>query len=118
MRDHIAELETTQQTLEKTSTDLTAALEAAEAASKAKSAFLASMSHELRTPLNAVIGFSETMLVETFGPLGSPRYKEYLGDIHDSGAHLLALINDMLDMSRLRCRSGRTERRGFRSWRN
>jgi signal transduction histidine kinase len=101
LRNHIAELETTQQALEKTSADLTTALEAAEAASKSKSAFLASMSHELRTPLNAVLGFSETMLVETFGPLGSPRYKEYLGHIHDSGAHLLSLINDVLDLSRL-----------------
>jgi signal transduction histidine kinase len=58
------------------------------------------MSHELRTPLNAVLGFSETMQMETFGPLGSPRYKEYLGSIYDSGAHLLSLINDILDISR------------------
>jgi signal transduction histidine kinase len=101
MRNHIAELEATQQTLEQTSADLTAALDAAKAASKSKSAFLASMSHELRTPLNAVLGFSETMLVEAFGPLGSPRYKEYLGHIYDSGAHLLSLINDVLDLSRL-----------------
>jgi signal transduction histidine kinase len=101
MRNHIAQLETTQKALQQTSADLTAALKAAEAASKSKSAFLASMSHELRTPLNAVLGFSDTMLVETFGPLGSPRYKEYLGHIHDSGAHLLSLINDVLDLSRL-----------------
>jgi signal transduction histidine kinase len=101
MRNHIAELETTQQTLEQTSADLTAALDAAEAASKSKSVFLASMSHELRTPLNAVLGFSETMQMETFGPLGSDRYKEYLGHIRDSGTHLLSLINDVLDLSRL-----------------
>ena len=100
MRNHIVEMEATQTALEKTSTDLSVALEAAEAASKSKSAFLASMSHELRTPLNAVLGFSQTMQMETFGPLGSPRYKEYLTDIYDSGAHLLALINDILDMSR------------------
>ena len=106
MRNHIAELETTQQALEKTSADLTAALDAAEAASKSKSAFLASMSHELRTPLNAVLGFSETMQMETFGPLGSERYKEYLGNIHDSGAHLLSLINDILDISRFDAGNG------------
>ncbi|HMH64627.1 MAG TPA: MHYT domain-containing protein [Rhizomicrobium sp.] len=106
MRNHITELETAQQALEKTSTDLAAALEAAEAASKSKSAFLASMSHELRTPLNAVLGFSETIQMETFGPLGSPRYKEYLGNIYDSGAHLLSLINDILDISRFDAGNG------------
>jgi signal transduction histidine kinase len=100
MREHIAELENTQLALTKTSEDLSLALEAAEAASKSKSAFLASMSHELRTPLNAILGFSETMLYEAFGPLGAPRYKEYLGDIHKSGAHLLSLINDILDIAR------------------
>jgi signal transduction histidine kinase len=100
MREHIAELETTQHALEKTSCDLSAALKGAEAASRAKSSFLASMSHELRTPLNAVIGFSETMQIEPFGPLGSDRYKEYLSDIHGSGTHLLAVINNILDISR------------------
>jgi signal transduction histidine kinase len=93
MREHIAELEATQQAL-------TAASEAAEAASKSKSAFLASMSHELRTPLNAVLGFSETMLSEPYGPVGSPRYRDYLDSIHTSGAHLLTLINDILDIAR------------------
>ncbi|HET7084280.1 MAG TPA: MHYT domain-containing protein [Rhizomicrobium sp.] len=100
MRDHIAQLEAAQQALTKTSQDLSVALEAAQAASKSKSAFLASMSHELRTPLNAVLGFSETMLYEAFGPLGAPRYKEYLTSIHESGAHLLSLINDILDIAR------------------
>ena len=71
MRDHIAELETTQRTLQKTSDDLLVALGRRQAASKAKSAFLASMSHELRTPLNAVIGFSESMMLEVFGPLAA-----------------------------------------------
>jgi signal transduction histidine kinase len=59
------------------------------------------MSHELRTPLNAVIGFSEVLTMEIFGPLGNPRYLEYVRDIRGSGAHLLALINDILDLSRL-----------------
>ena len=59
------------------------------------------MSHELRTPLNAINGFSEIMLGEMFGPLGDQRYKQYAGDILASGEHLLALINDILDMSKI-----------------
>jgi signal transduction histidine kinase len=100
MREHIAELEATQQALTEASAQLSAALDAAQAANKSKSAFLASMSHELRTPLNAVLGFSETMLGELLGPLGAPRYREYLESIHASGAHLLSLINDILDIAR------------------
>jgi signal transduction histidine kinase len=100
MRNHIAELETTQEALKKTSEDLSVALVAAAQANHAKSAFLASMSHELRTPLNAVIGFSDTMVMEIFGPLDE-RYKSYAADIRDSGSHLLSLINDVLDLSRL-----------------
>ncbi len=73
----------------------------AEGANKAKSEFLANMSHELRTPLNAINGFSEIMVGEMFGPLGDRRYKEYVKDIHQSGEHLLALINDILDMSKI-----------------
>ena len=73
----------------------------AEAASQAKSEFLANMSHELRTPLNAILGFSEIMKGEVFGPVGSPQYAEYAGHIHSSGEHLLGLINDVLDLSRI-----------------
>jgi two-component system cell cycle sensor histidine kinase PleC len=73
----------------------------AEGANTAKSEFLANMSHELRTPLNAINGFSEIMVGEMFGPLGDRRYKEYAGDILSSGQHLLALINDILDMSKI-----------------
>ncbi|MGA9658262.1 MAG: PAS domain-containing sensor histidine kinase [Asticcacaulis sp.] len=73
----------------------------AEAANHAKSEFLANMSHELRTPLNAINGFSEIMASEMFGPLGHARYKEYAGDILNSGQHLLSLINDILDMSKI-----------------
>ena len=80
--------------------ELREAKEQAEAASRAKSEFLANMSHELRTPLNAIIGFSEVMRGELLGPLGSPRYTEYATDIHESGSHLLTLINDILDVSR------------------
>lgn len=74
---------------------------AAEAANRAKSEFLANMSHELRTPLNAIIGFSEVMGRKLFGALGSDRYEEYVRDIHSSGSGLLAIINDILDMSRI-----------------
>ena len=77
------------------------AKEQAESANAAKSHFLASMSHELRTPLNAVIGFSEVMREQTFGPLGNRRYQEYVGDIHGSANHLLSLINDLLDLSKI-----------------
>ena len=73
----------------------------AEIANRAKSQFLANVSHELRTPLNAILGFSEIMTGELMGPLGSPLYREYAGDIHDSGQHLLAIINDILDLSRV-----------------
>src|SRR5467141_3526474 len=73
----------------------------AESANLAKSRFLATMSHELRTPLNAILGFSEVMKSEVFGPLTVPNYKEYVGDIHASGQHLLNLINEILDLSRI-----------------
>jgi signal transduction histidine kinase len=74
--------------------------EKAEAANEAKSAFLAIISHELRTPLNAIIGFAGLMEDQRFGPLGAPRYREYVSDIRNSGEHLLDLINNILDLSR------------------
>lgn len=73
----------------------------AEAANQAKSRFLATMSHELRTPLNAIMGFSEVMKDEHLGPVGNTVYREYAGNIHDSGSHLLQLINEILDLSRI-----------------
>jgi two-component system, cell cycle sensor histidine kinase PleC len=73
----------------------------AENANQAKSAFLANMSHELRTPLNAILGFSEVLEAELFGPLSNKTYKDYAGDIHNSGRYLLTLINDILDLSRI-----------------
>jgi two-component system cell cycle sensor histidine kinase PleC len=73
----------------------------AEAANVAKSRFLATMSHELRTPLNAILGFSEVMTSEILGPHSNPTYKEYANDIHQSGEHLLNLINEILDLSRI-----------------
>jgi two-component system cell cycle sensor histidine kinase PleC len=73
----------------------------AEEANLAKSRFLATMSHELRTPLNAILGFSEIMRSEILGPHANPTYKEYANDIHQSGQHLLNLINEILDISRI-----------------
>lgn len=80
--------------------ELSRALKAETSANAAKSDFLALMSHELRTPLNAIIGFSEILGTEMLGPLGHPRYREYAGDVHGAGRHLLALINDILDLSK------------------
>lgn len=80
---------------------LRAAKGLAEKAAQAKSSFLAAMSHELRTPLNAIIGFSDAMLSGVFGPLENPRYHDYVRDIHGSGLHLLDLINDVLDLSKI-----------------
>ncbi len=73
----------------------------AEQASRAKTEFLASMSHELRTPLNAILGFSEILFQQAFGPLGSEQYLQYAKDIHDSGGHLLRIVNDILDLSKV-----------------
>jgi PAS domain S-box-containing protein len=80
---------------------LVAAREAAEAASAAKTDFLAQVSHEIRTPLHAILGFSEVMLEERFGPIGNDRYKDYIKDIHASGAHVMSLADDLLDLSKI-----------------
>ncbi len=87
--------------LKETEHALYAAKEQAVDANRAKSDFLARMSHELRTPMNAIIGFSEMMRNELLGPIGNARYYEYVNDIHESGAHLLSLINEILDLSRI-----------------
>jgi signal transduction histidine kinase len=81
--------------------DSEAAREEAERASAAKSDFLARVSHEIRTPLNAIIGFAEVMMEERFGPVGNERYKEYLKDVHTSGTHVLSIVNDLLDLSKI-----------------
>ena len=104
----IAELEAAQRRLEeqeihliRLAGDLKIARDQAEAANRAKTEFLAAMSHELRTPLNAIIGFSEIIMTETLGPVGSVKYRDYASDIHESGQHLLDLINDILDLSKV-----------------
>jgi signal transduction histidine kinase len=85
----------------RTEGDLISARRTAESASAAKSDFLAKISHEIRTPLNAIIGFSEVMLEERFGPIGSDRYRDYMRDIHTSGGHLISLLNELLDLSKI-----------------
>jgi len=81
--------------------ELINAKQQAEKASTSKSEFLAKISHEIRTPLNAIIGFSEVMMDERFGPIGNERYRQYLKDIHSSGGHLISLLNDLLDLSKI-----------------
>jgi signal transduction histidine kinase len=87
--------------LEATQAQLRAARERAEHASRSKSEFLANMSHELRTPLNAVIGFTDVMRTESYGPIANERYKQYLDDISHSSTHLLRVISDLLDFSKI-----------------
>ncbi len=108
LRGMLRELEESHAQLERQSIQLTRLADraaeqqqTAEAASVAKSQFLANISHELRTPLNAILGFSEIMKSEMFGQLGSPQYRGYAADIHDSGSHLLTVINDILDLSKI-----------------
>ena len=85
----------------KAESELTAAKRQAEEASSQKSDFLAKISHEVRTPLNAIIGFAEVMMEERFGPMGNERYRSYARDIHTSGEHVISLVNDLLDLSKI-----------------
>ena len=87
--------------------EMRAAVEQSELANRTKSVFLANMSHELRTPLNAIIGFSEILSRQIYGDIGSPKYLDYAKDINHSGTHLLELINDILDLSKIE--AGRIE---------
>lgn len=91
----------------RTEGELVGAKRAAEQASAQKSDLLAKISHEIRTPLNAIIGFAEMMLEERFGPIGNERYKDYLKDVHASGAHVISLVNDLLDLAKVE--AGRLE---------
>ena len=96
-----ADLDATAQQLAQSNASLRQAALIADEANSAKSKFLAIVSHELRTPLNAVIGFSDMLRMETFGKLGDPRYREYADHINEAGRHLLAIINDILDASKI-----------------
>ncbi|KJB90672.1 histidine kinase [Skermanella aerolata KACC 11604] len=95
------ELQRAQEGWHQTVADLKLARDEAIAANHARAMFVAGMSHELRTPLNAIIGFSEVLELELFGAVGSPRNREYVSDIRESGQHLLSMINDILDMSKI-----------------
>jgi len=101
MRRTVEDLKRSQQRIEELAKSYEEEKIRAEEANRSKSEFLANMSHELRTPLNAINGFSEIMLKEMFGPLGHERYSDYVKDILSSGQHLLLLINDILDMSKI-----------------
>lgn len=96
----LTEIEDRDSKLMRKNLELERAKEIAESASIAKTQFLANVSHELRTPLNAIIGFSSIIVNQLFGPLGNNKYTDYGRDIHDSGVHLLDIINDILDLSK------------------
>ncbi|TGT78865.1 histidine kinase dimerization/phospho-acceptor domain-containing protein, partial [Mesorhizobium sp. M8A.F.Ca.ET.161.01.1.1] len=85
----------------RTEEELRNAKRAAETANAHKTDFLARVSHEIRTPLNAIIGFADMMATERFGPIGHPRYVEYANDIGRSGRHVLDIVNDLLDISKI-----------------
>lgn len=97
----ITQLEKSRSQLTTMSRRLAFAVDEAELANRAKSSFLANMTHELRTPLNAILGFSEVMKDQHLGPVHNPRYLSYAADIHSSGRHLLAIINDVLDLAKI-----------------
>ena len=97
----IGELKTRLAALDKTEDELRAAKREAHKAAAEKADFLAKVSHEIRTPLNAITGFAEVIMAERFGPIGNERYRDYLKDIHAAGTHLVSLLNDLLDLSKI-----------------
>jgi signal transduction histidine kinase len=102
----IRSLGASRRTLKKMTERLAVTLDEAEQANHAKSSFLANMSHELRTPLNAIIGFSDVIRHQRFGAVENAKYLEYAKDINDSGVHLLSIINDILDLSKIEAGKG------------
>jgi signal transduction histidine kinase len=111
LKEAHTELESHYKMLQEMNDEVNGARKAAEAANLAKSEFLATMSHELRTPLNAILGFSQILEEEVLGPLGDGRYKDYAKDIRSSGAHLLSIINDILDLAKLEAGRIKIERK-------
>ena len=99
--DEIRQLTARLESFKQAEEELRAATREAQKAAAAKADFLAKVSHEIRTPLNAVTGFAEVMMAERFGPIGNERYREYLKDIHGAGMHLVSLLNDLLDLSKI-----------------
>jgi len=96
-----------QEIADRTESERAAALQAARAVSERKTEFLAAVSHEIRTPINAILGFTEVMIEERFGPIGNERYRDYLKDIHTSGRHVVSLANDLIDLAKVE--SGKLE---------
>jgi signal transduction histidine kinase len=97
----IRDLKARLQSLDKTEDELRTAKREAHKAATEKADFLAKVSHEIRTPLNAITGFAEVIMAERFGPIGNERYRDYLKDIHVAGTHLVSLLNDLLDLSKI-----------------
>jgi len=97
----IRELTARLETYEQAEEELRTATREAQKSAAAKADFLAKVSHEIRTPLNAITGFAEVIMAERFGPIGNERYREYLKDIHGAGMHLVSLLNDLLDLSKI-----------------
>lgn len=123
LRTQIHELESNKKIMQRQASevnamvgDLIVARDAAEKANRVKTEFLANISHELRTPLNAILGFSEAIENETFGPLENKQYKDYIGYITTSGKHLLSLINDVLDLSRVEVGKQKMNDEEFKVW--
>ena len=85
----------------KSEDQLRAATREAQRAAAAKAEFVGKVSHEIRTPLNAIVGFTEVIMAERFGPIGNERYRDYLNDVHAAGMHIVALLNDLLDLSKI-----------------
>jgi signal transduction histidine kinase len=103
-QNEIRDLKVHVESFKKTEVDMQAAKREARRAAAAKAEFVGKVSHEIRTPLNAIVGFAEGILAERFGPIGNERYVEYLKDIHGAGLHLVSLLNDLLDLSKVETR--------------
>jgi len=100
-QNEIRELKTHVESFKKTEAEMRAAVRDAHKAAAAKADFVSKVSHEIRTPLNAITGFAEVIIAERFGPIGNERYRDYLKDIHAAGLHLVSLLNDLLDLSKI-----------------